>query len=327
MERPWKIVVADDRFPSYDEERAVLSACDLAFPGQAELFAACADADAILVNLAPIDAALIARMKRCKVIARYGVGYDNVDAAAAARAGIWVANVPGYCDDEVAEHALALLLDLARGISAGDRGARAGSWAPGRGRKTLSGSVLGVAGFGGTAKALIRKCAGLGFAEILSWSPRVSGMEARDRIAREFGGQAGVRAVGFDELLALADALSLHLPLVESTRRLIGAPELRRMKPGSLLVNVSRGGLIDESALAAALESGSLGGAGLDCFETEPLPLASPLLGSPSLVISPHTAFYSRRALSELKRRTAENALATLRDGKPLWPVNEPTRA
>lgn len=312
-------VITDDRFGDTSIERSVLEPAGVALRvakcrSSAEVAEAGREADALLVNLAPADGQAIEALERCRVIARYGVGLDNVDLAAAARRGIAVRNVPGYCDREVAEHALGLILALARAIPARDAAVRAGRWgsvAPGR---RVAGSVLGVLGFGGTGRALARIALGLGFSEVLVWSPRIS-----DARISEALGQAPallgtpVRAAPLEGLLASADWVSVNLPLKPETRGFIGTREFGLMKPGAALVNIARGAVVAEEAMIEALRSGRLGGAGLDVFTVEPLVAASPLRSLPNVVLSDHGAYASRESLMELRRRTAENALEELR--------------
>jgi len=311
-------VITDDRFGDSEIERAVLepAGVELAVTkcaSSSDVARAGREADALLVNLAPVDGAAIEALERCRVIARYGIGLDNVDVEAARRRGIAVANVPGYCDAEVAEHALALILASARSLPLRDRAVRAGSWNAKSTNRRVAGSVLGVLGFGGTGRRLVRAALGLGFSEILVWSPHISA----DRIEEAFGGApaalgASVRPASLEELLARSDWVSLHIPLKPETRGLVGRRELGLMKRDAVLVNVSRGAVVDEEALVEALESGALGGAGLDVFVAEPLPQGSRLRGLAGVVLTDHSAYASRESIRELRRRTAENALAVL---------------
>ena len=313
-----KVVITDNRFGDADLEREVLeprgievvtadcaSSSDVASAGR--------EADGLLVNLAPVDAAALEALPRCRVISRYGIGLDNIDLAAATRLGIVVKNVPGYCDREVAEHAMGLLLATARAIPARDRAVRAGEWnlvPPGR---RIAGSILGILGFGSTARALVRLAAGFGFSRISIWSPHID----KARVDAEFGILSAALGIpitpaSFDEVLENADWLSIHLPLKPETRSIIGSEAIARMKRGAVLVNVARGPLVDEDALLAALESGRLGGAGLDVFSVEPLPPNSPLRSAPNLVITDHAAYASVESIRELRRRCAENVLEIL---------------
>jgi D-3-phosphoglycerate dehydrogenase len=314
-------VITDNRFADDGIERSILSAAGIELVvakcrSSGEVAAAGREADALLVNMAKVDAAAIDGLERCRVIARYGVGMDNIDLEAARRRGIAVANVPGYCDLEVAEHALGLILACARGIPLRDRAVREGGWNVGAVGRRLSGSTLGILGFGGTAKALARAALGLGFAEILVWSPHIDAAridEALGPAARTLG--ARVRPAAFDELFGISDWVSVHLPLKPETRGIVGARELALMKGDAALINISRGAVVDEEALSAALHSGELGGAGLDVFTAEPLPNGSRLRSLPGVVLTDHSAYASRESIAELRRRTAENVVKALNTG------------
>lgn len=311
-------VVTDDRFGGVAEETAVLGPLGVELrvascSSSAEVAAACADADAVLANLAPVDAAAVAAMRRCRVVSRYGVGLDNVDLAACAARGIAVANVPGYCDAEVAEHALALLLSLTRGVPERDAAVRGGAWNLATGQASVAGSVVGVAGFGGSGLAFARAVLGLRPSRLAVWSPNLS----RERLDAALGPAAAalgveLRAASFDELLSGSDFLSLHLRLTAETAGLWGEAAFSRMKRGAYLVNTARGGLVEASALARALASGRLAGAGVDVYDVEPPPPGHPLLSAPNCVLTDHCAYRSTRSIAELKRRCAENAARAL---------------
>ena len=315
------VVVTDDRFGDADLERSILEAAGAELVvarcrTSADVAATGAEADALLVNLAPVDASAIEALGRCRVISRYGSGLDNIDVEAARRRGIAVRGVSGYCDAEVAEHALALLLSCARGLALRDRSVRERLWDLRPFGRRVRGTTLGILGFGGTARGFARAALGLGFREILVWSPHISPA----RIAEALGGAPAtlgvtVRPAGFDELLASADWISLHLPLKAETRGILGARQLAAMKRDAVIVNVSRGALIDEEALGAALAEGALGGAGLDVFSAEPLPAGSRLRSLRNVVLSDHSAYASRESIVELRRRAAENVLEELRPG------------
>ncbi len=251
-------------------------------------------------------------------MARCGSGYDKVDVEAAHARGVEVVYVPDYGTDDVADHTLALLLACARRVPSSDRAMRAGQWLPyaqlGAMRR-LRGSTLGLLGFGRIARATAKRAFAFGM-ELLVHDPGVDDVTLAAAGAR--------RADDLNDLLARADALSIHLPLTPATHRLIGAPELAAMKPGSLLVNTSRGEIVDEDALAAALAGGHLGGAGLDVFETEPLPQDSPLIGLESAVVTPHSAAFSEQALAEVRTRALDDALRVLAGDPPRDPVPVP---
>jgi D-3-phosphoglycerate dehydrogenase len=252
------------------------------------------DSAAILAGpIIPLDRNHLERLTGCRAVVRYGVGLDNVDLAAAEDLGIAVGNVPEYGHEEISNHAIALLLALSRKLVAFDRSVRLGGLdvpAP-ESVARLSHATLGLVGLGRIGRHVARKAQALGI-EVIAYDP--------------YAGPAGVELVGLDTLLRRADVVSLHVPLTPETRHMI---DVSRMKPGALLINIGRGGLVDEDALAAALRSGHLAGAALDVTEVEPLPLASPLLDAPNLLLTPHVAWVSDVALEDLRRFTAEAAL------------------
>ena len=315
------VVIADNRYASYAEETAVLSEIDakvrvFSSSDAGEARAAFAEADAILVNLFPMTAEVIEGMPRCRVISRYGVGYDNVAVEAATRRGIWVTFVPDYCFEEVADHALALLLCCIRKVGYKDRMIRQGRWNLHRDQPCyrVEGRTLGILGYGNAAHTLLRKVSGLGFGRILMCDPYVRASTIKS---------AGAVPVDLPRLLSESDYISVHVPLTEETRHMIGRAELARVKRGAILVNTARGPVLDEQALAEALDSGQLGGAGLDVFEKEPLPADSPLRKLDTVVFTDHAGWYSEESVVELKTKAARNAAAVLQGNVPPYPVND----
>ena len=313
------VAITDYVFPSLEPERAVLHALGAELrPAQCkseeEIIELTQGADAVLNCYAKMTARVIEKLGRCKIIARYGIGVDNVDLAVATRAGIVVTNVPDYCIDEVSDHALALLLALARRIAIADGAVQGGAWdvVAHAGIRRLRGQTLGLVGFGKIAVAVSAKAQAFGL-RVLACDPFV-GSEAMAR--------HGVQAVDFDGLLAESDAISIHVPLAPETRNLIGARELTRMKPTAFLINTSRGGIVDEQALATALKENRLGGAALDVLSVEPPPLDHPLRQAPNLILTPHLAFYSRESVIELQTKAAEEVARALKGEPPRSPVN-----
>jgi D-3-phosphoglycerate dehydrogenase len=262
-------------------------------------------ADALLVNVTAVDGALLSRCPRCRVVVTYGVGYDHIDLGEARRRQVVVANVPDYCTDEVADHTMALLLGLARQIRAGDQLVRSGGWGVeylgpvGR----ISGRILGIVGFGKTGRAVAHRARGFGLHVV-----------AYDPVAPPVGEGITV-ADSLTSLLRVADFLSLHLPLRRETSRLIDRRALALMKPGAILINTSRGGLVDLDELLRALDQGSLASAGLDVYPDEP-PVAA-TLNRPDLLLSPHSAYYSVEAIVDLKRSAAQAVAVVLTGGTP----------
>ena len=267
----------------------------------AELVAHAAGADGILVQYAQITAEVMDALPRLRAIGRYGVGVDSVDIEAATARGIAVCNVPDYGTESVSDHAIGLALACARGIPRLDRGLRAGSFdlAAVRPLYQTRGRVFGVVGLGLIGTATARKAAGLGY--------EVIGCD----IAAEAGATAyhGFALVGLNELLERSQVVSLHTPLTDITRGMIGAEQLTLMRSDAILVNTSRGGVIDTDALVEALRSGVILGAAIDVHECEPLPAGHPLTTFDSVVLTPHLAWYTEESYGELKRRAVANVL------------------
>lgn len=312
------VAVADSPFPSLDPVDKVLrplgARLSLSASGAAsDILAVARDADALLVCYANLPGELIRQLARCKVIGRTGLGVDNIDLAAARERKITVTYVPDYCVDEVSDHAMALLLALARKVPFANSLVQAGRWemaavAP---IHRLRGQTLGLVGFGNIPRALAPKAKAFGL-KALAYDPFV----ARDAFA-----SFGAEGVGFDELLAASDFVSVHAPLTPHTRGLFNATAFAKMKPGALLINTARGPLIDEKALIEALDSGQLGGAALDVLETEPPPRDLPLIGRANVVLTPHTAFYSVEALEELQMKCATDVARVLSGQPPVYPA------
>lgn len=277
---------------------------------RAELAAALAQADALIVrNRTRVDAELIGHAPRLRVVGRLGVGLDNIDLAACAARAIEVIPATGANALAVAEYVVCTVMLLLRGAYRASADVAAGKWprtALGEGRET-AGKTLGVVGFGGIGRLVAKLAQGLGMTVIAS-DPAIA---AGDRIWRE----SGVAYRGLDDLLAEADAVTLHVPLAPETRHLITGGRLARMKRGAVLINTARGGIVDEAALAEALASGQLGGAALDVFETEPLPAGSPLARAPNLVLTPHVAGVTRESNVRVSSLIAERVAQALARG------------
>jgi D-3-phosphoglycerate dehydrogenase len=271
------------------------------------------DADAVLVTYAKVTAEMIGQMTRCRIIARFGIGVDNVDITAATNASIVVTRVPDYCIDEVSDHTMALLLALARKIPFANSRAHAGRWempavAP---IHRLRGSVLGLVGFGRIPQLVAPKAKAFGF-RVISYDPFVSEENMK---------RAGVEKIDFSELVSISDHISIHTPLVPETNRLFNADVFRRMKPTAHLINTARGSIVDEEALAEALDQGHLAGAALDVLSQEP-PSSSPLFGRGNVILTPHMSFYSAESLIDLQSKAAEEVLRVLNGEVPRNPVN-----
>lgn len=317
----FKIVIVELGYPSYAPEKHVLRELDADLLKkecltEEALVATCADADAILVRTAaPLTRSVIDRLQRCKIISRYGVGVDNIDLAAAIDHGIMVANVPDYCVEEVSDQAVALLLACARRVAARDRAVRRGAWDIGA-REPLhriAGTVLGLVGYGKIARAVHRKLNGFNFSRTLVCDPYVSAESVH---------AAGAEIVDLDTLCAQSDMISLHAPLNDETRHMISRDRLALVKSTTVIVNTSRGPLIDTAALLEALAAERIVAAGLDVYEGEPPPKDHPLFALDNVVLSDHVSWYSEESQRELQTKTAENVLVALTGGIPASVVN-----
>jgi len=280
----------------------------------AELVAGAAGADAILVQYAKVTAEVMDALPLLRVIGRYGVGVDSVDVDAATARGIAVCNVPDYGTESVSDHAIAMALAAARGIPRLDRGLRAGSFdlAAVRPLFQTRGRVFGVVGMGRIGTATATKAAGLGY-EVIGYDI------AAPALATTYHGFA---AVSLGELLERSQVVSLHTPLTEVTRAMIGAKQLAQMRSDAILVNTSRGGVIDTDALVKALHTGGILGAAIDVHESEPLPPEHPLTTFDSVVLTPHLAWYTEESYDELKRRTVKNVIEVCAGRPPRNIVN-----
>jgi D-3-phosphoglycerate dehydrogenase len=323
MANGYRVMVTDDRYGSYREEEEVLRPLGaelvvLNLENEDQARSALREADGILVNLFALSGAVIESLEKCRVISRYGVGYDNVDVPAATRAGIWVARVPDYAFEDVSDHAAALLLACVRKLTHRDRRIREGGWnlSGEQPSRRVRGKTLGLVGFGGIARVLFRKLSGFGLAKVLVYDPYLEPEQIR---------RAGAEPADLKRLLAESDYVSLHAPLSDETRGLIGKEELALMKSSAILINTARGPLIDETALAQALREARLHYAGLDVFQSEPLPADSPLRSLENVILSDHAGWYSEESRAELKTKTARNVAAVLGGGEPVYPVNKLT--
>jgi D-3-phosphoglycerate dehydrogenase / 2-oxoglutarate reductase len=297
-----RIVITDWGFPSLDPERAVFQGQDVELLAyqcrtEEEVARVVRDADIVMTQWAPVRNRAITAMQRCRGIVRYGIGLDNVDLAAAQERGIPVRNVPDYCLHEVADHTMALMIALQRQLARVDRLVRSGVWkiTPPESFPALRKSILGIIGFGRIGQLVAVRARAFGIA-----------VNASDPLVPEsVFAQHGVHKVDLDDLIRTSDMITLHLPLTEATRHTINAGTLARMKPAALVVNTSRGGLIDTPALVDALKGKHIGGAGLDVFEAEPLPAGHELLTMENVILTSHNAWYSAESIGELQRRAA----------------------
>jgi D-3-phosphoglycerate dehydrogenase len=278
---------------------------------EAEYLERCRDADALLIQYGAVTRRVLEGLPRVRVLVRYGVGVDGIDVAAATDHGVPVVNVPDYGTDEVANHAVALLLALARKIARLDRQTRGGGWDVFRigSVARLAGQTVGILGCGRIGSAVARKLGGFDV-RLLGCDPHIDSFPP------------GVQPVAFERLLHESDYLTVHCPLTDQTRHAFNSDSLGRMRPTAALINTARGGIVDTAALITALQEGLLAGAGLDVLEQEPIDPASPLLRMEQVIVTPHAAWYSEEGRSDLKRRAAEEAVRVLRGERPRHCVN-----
>lgn len=265
---------------------------------------------AIMTNWAPVSAAAIAATRSLRIVARLGVGLDNIAVDEASRRGIWVTNVPDYAVEEVSDHAVGMLLACARGLAHYDREVRAGRWEPaGAKLRRVRDLTCGIIGFGRTGRRTAEKLRGFGL-RLLAHTRRPAA-DAGD-----------VEMTTLEELLRISDVVIVHVPLNAETRHLLDRERIALMKPGAFLINVSRGAVIENQALVAALEDGRLAGAGLDVLEGEPhIP---PGLLRSNVILTPHIAFSSDASLRDVRRQASEDVIRALRGERPLQARNEP---
>ena len=324
-----KVLLTDHPWPDVDIERGILAAAGYEFiagpietPDAAYVEALVAEHDpiAIMTCWAQVSAAAIGRPSQLKIVGRMGVGLDNIDLPAATRRGAWVTNVPDYCVEEVSDHAVAMLLALWRGINRMDRGVKAGSWNPAAAKLArIATRTIGIVGYGNIGRATARKLSrGFG-CRVLVNSPSLL---KRHASGHELSPQVFVADVA--TLQREADAIVLHTPLTAQTRRFADDAFLARLERKPLLINVSRGGLVDNDALVRALDTGLVSGAGLDVVEGEPSPPLS-ITQRGDVIVTPHVAFSSDASLLELRQRSAAEVVRVLRGEVPLHPCNAPS--
>jgi D-3-phosphoglycerate dehydrogenase len=313
------VAVTDHPFPDLEPTGEVLAPLGAeirvsASVGAGDVLAVAQEADAVINTYAQLPGELIDRFERCRIIARTGIGIDTVDLEAATAKGIVVTNVPEYCEDEVSDHAMALMLALARNVTRGNTLVHGGGWdlAAVKPIHRVRGRTVGLVGFGKIARLVATKAQGFGL-DVLAFDPYVDPAEAA---------ALDVGLVSFEELLARSDFVSVHAPLTPQTRNLIGAEALAKMRPEAVVVNTARGGLVDVAALAEALDRGSIAGAGLDVLPDEPPAADLPLYGQPNVILTPHTAFYSEESVLDLQVKAAQQVLLVLSGEDPVYPVN-----
>ena len=315
-----KVVLTDYVWESLDVEKKTLEGLADLVPLQTkkpeEFLAQAADCDALLNTYAgPITAEVMAKMPKCRIIARYGIGVDTIDLDAATQAGIIVTNNPSYCIEEVAEHAMALMLASARKVAYYDRQVRAGRWEvpPGKPLYRIAGSTLGLVGFGNIARQVAVRAASFGMRIVFA-----------DPFIDEGQFDVPGRKMVLNDMLREADFVSLHPPLTPQTRKMISDEAFSHMKPTAVLVNCARGPIVDTAALVRALDAKTIAGCALDTTDPEPLPDPHPLRGRENVILNPHVAWYSEQALVGLQAGAPSEVRRVL-SGE--WPVNVVNRA
>ena len=312
------IAVADSVFPSLDLATEALAPVDGVLTlskstSQDDILAVAADAEALLVTYGQINAEVIAGLNNCKVIGRFGIGIDNIDIAAATKKGITVTYAPVYCLDEVSDHAMALLLSLARKVTFGANLVSGGRWempavVP---IHRLKGRTLGLVGLGNIPQALVPKAQAFGI-KVIAADPYCP-----DDVFQRMG----VEKVDLDEMLARSDYVSVHAPLTPETEKMFNADAFKQMKPNAFLINTARGPLVDIDDLAAALDAGEIAGAALDVLPSEPPGADNPVVGRADVILTPHTGFYSEDALLDLQTTVASDVARVLTGEEPKYPV------
>lgn len=301
------VIITDYGFPHVDLERKIIEEAGFKFDTiqpicktEDDIIRTCVEADVLLVQWAPVTRRVLEALPRVRCIVRYGVGVNNFDLDAAKDLGVVAANVPDFCVEEVANHALAMILSLCRRIPQDHQQILKGGWGvnPFRPIYALTEQTLGLMSFGKIARNLAKKASMLGFS-VIAHDPFID-----DSIFSEHN----VKRVEFKELLAQSDVISLHCPLVPQTTHLMNPQTFSQMKPGAILINTSRGPVVHEEALIDVLRSGHLSGAGLDVFEEEPLPAGSPLRDFGNVIMTSHAASCSEQAVEILQRKAAEAA-------------------
>lgn len=328
-DRP-KVIITDYDYGNLDIERAILETAGARVVGlqaksEDDLSIEAADCDAMISQYARIGAATIARMRRCRVIARYGVGVDIIDVEAATAKGILVTNVRDYCTDEVADHAVGLWLALVRKLFQYNAATHEGiwRWQSGQPIHRLNGRTMGIVSFGKIGRAIASRARSFGV-EILVYDPYLEeGVAERE----------GVSRVGKAEILDRSDYLMMQVPMTPETRHFLGESEFARMKAGVIIVNTGRGPTIDNRALYKALTEGPVAGAGLDDPEEEPAkraawtPTDNPLFSLPNVIVTPHVAYYSEESIRTARETAASEVARVLSGSRPLNPVNDAVSA
>lgn len=314
MEVCMNIVVTDHDYMDFSREEHLFNSYGAAFTvtqctNDEEIITAAKEADIIINSDLPISKQVIEQLPKLKLITRYGIGVDHIDVEAANEQGVYVANVPDYSQEDVADHTLALILSSVQKIIQSNNRVKAGRWsfsdvAP---LHRLRTQTVGLISYGGIARILSKKLQAIGFT-VIAYDPFVQ--------------EADVDIVSLEEVMASSDVVSIHAPLLESTYHLIDQTMLSFMKPNAILINAGRGSIIDENSLIEALQNGQIKGAALDVLEEEPIRENHPFLAMEQVILTPHVAFYSEEAMQELQKKTTDNVIDMLKHKTPRYAVN-----
>ena len=310
-----KVVITDYEYENVEKERKIVEEAGFIFRAyqcrnEEELIQACKEADAVIVQYCEITERVIAAMEHCKMIVKYGIGVNNIDTEAASQKGIYVCNVPDYGVDEVSNHAITMILALSKKLLKINNSLKNGIW----GYQTaeplfrMAGKTLGLIGLGRIPSAVAQKMRGFDL-RILAYDPFISAEEGRRR---------GAEMTSFETLISESDYISIHCPLTEETTHLFRESVFKKMKKTAILINTARGPIVDEKALAAAVQTGEIAGAGLDVFEQEPIDKNHLLLHLENVICTPHCAWYSEEAVDAVQRKAALEAVNVLQ-GNPPW--------
>jgi len=321
MAAKFKIVFLDKGyFPSIQPMQEAVApvggeVIDVSVKTDEDIIAAARDADVVLTILPKVQPKAIQAFQRCRLITRMGIGYDEVDVQAATEKGIMVCNVADYCHEEVSDHALTLLLTAVRKVKTFDENMRAGIWGFRHVRPMyeIRGKTLGLVAFGKIARRLAPKAQGLGL-RVIAYDPYLY-----DDIFTQWGVE---RRLDLEDLLTESDFVSVHAPFTLETRGMIGEAEFRKMKPAAYFVNTSRGAVVNEEALLKALHEGWIAGAALDVMVEEPLPVTSPLLKAPNLILTPHASWYTEKSIEVLIQNAMADVVRALQGKRPKNLVN-----
>lgn len=314
-----KVVITDHTYMEFEEERRVFESVGATLKvaqckTEKEVIEASQGAIGLINSEIPITRSIIESLPDLKVIAKYGLGVDNIDLDAATDNNVFVANVPDYCQDEVSDHALALILSLSRKIVVLNHAVKQGKWSFSDGvpLHRFNTQTVGLISYGSIARKLAKKLKAIGFKVIVY-----------DPYFQKNGQETNVELVSLEELMGSSDVISIHSPLLSETYHMVNNEMLELAKPNAIIINTGRGPVINESDLIDALKEERISGAGLDVLEQEPMDISNPLLSMDNVILTPHVAFYSEESIQELKRKTALNVVDVLLEKEPRYLVNK----